>query len=166
MRRKRRWLAGALFGFAAFAFVMMGLSAILLQRWSDLRTVSPEEADGAFSTATAAAGGGPPYLEISPAGTVHVRRDLERPEETDLRALNLLAWEPARGQLLEISFPFWFVRLKMTDRFNLGTLTSALARDWRNLDLKVSVEELRRRGPGLVVDHRLESGARILLWTE
>ncbi|MEE8586279.1 MAG: hypothetical protein V3T83_15650 [Acidobacteriota bacterium] len=62
--------------------------------------------------------------------------------------------------------PFWFVRLKMTESLNLGTITSALAGDWGNLDLKVSVEELERRGAGVVLNHRLEDGTRILLWTE
>ena len=52
------------------------------------------------------------------------------------------------------------------DSLNLGTITSALTRDWENLDLKVSVEELERLGQGLVLDHRLENGARILLWNE
>ena len=48
---------------------------------------------------------------------------------------------------------------------NLGTLISVLSSDWDNLDLRVSVDDLERRGPGLVLDHQGADGARIVLWT-
>jgi hypothetical protein len=65
-----------------------------------------------------------------------------------------------------VAFPFWFVRVKMSATFNLGTLTSALARDWGHLDLRVSVQDLEKRGPGIILDHRLPDGKRLLLWSE
>ena len=166
MRRKTRWLPGLLVAVVVFALAMMGLSGILFSRWSDLRTVSPEDADRAFAAAVAEAGGGPPYLEISADGIAHLRTDLERSPPTELRTLHLLAWEPARGQLLQVSFPFWFVRLKLAATVNVGKLASVLAHHWENLDVEISVAALQRRGPGLVLDHRLADGARILLWTE
>jgi len=68
--------------------------------------------------------------------------------------------------MVRVGFPYWFVRMKMTDSLNLGTLTSVLARDWEHLDLSVSERDLERRGPGLVLDQQTERGARIVLWTE
>jgi hypothetical protein len=91
---------------------------------------------------------------------------MEGPRPVEIRALGLLAWDPEAGRTVRIRFPFWFVRAKMTESLNLGTLASALARDWRSLDLRVSEDDLERLGPGLVLDERNDSGARILLWTE
>jgi hypothetical protein len=144
----------------------MLFSAVLFSRWTDVATVSPLEAERAFQAALAQAGGGPPYLEVSTDGAVSVHRELEGARPVKIRALQLLAWDPEAGSTLRIRFPYWFVRAKMTDRLNLGTLTSVLARDWRNLDLRVSEADLERLGPGLILDQRNDRGARIVLWTE
>lgn len=155
-----------LIGLAVFALVMMGLSFWTLSRWSELETVPPGDAEQAFTEAIAEAGGGPAYVEISADGGVVAHRELEGPEPVSLNLLNVLAWNPEKTKLLRVGFPFWFVRLKMSDTLNLGTFVSVLARDWENLDLRVSERDLERLGPGVVLDHRLPDGRRILLWTE
>ena len=161
-----RWVLTALLLIAALAIGGMTLSALLFSRWSSFEVVTPLAAERAFAEASAAAGGGPPYLVVSETGPVTVRHELEREEPVPLEALSLLAWEPDNRRLLRIRFPYWFVQVKMTDTLNLGTLASVLARDWENLDLRVSERDLERLGPGLVLDHRLEDGTRVLLWTE
>ena len=164
--RKWQWIGIAAAVLAALAVAGIGVSALMFSRWSEVRAVSAEEAAAAFVAAVAEAGGGPPYLEISETGTVAVRRELERGEPVELRTLHLLAWDPDAARMVRVGFPYWFVRMKMTDSLNLGTLTSVLARDWEHIDLSVSEQDLERRGPGLVLDQRTESGARIVLWTE
>jgi hypothetical protein len=148
------------------AVLGIGLSAVMFSRWSEVRTLSAEEADREFTAEIVRAGGGRAYLELEADGTVRANRDMEGSKPRSLAALHLLAWDPERRTLLRIAFPMWFVQVKMSRALNLGTITSALARDWRNLDLTVSVEELERSGPGIVLDHRREDGAHILLWTE
>lgn len=165
MDRKKRTIGYVALAFGGFVATMIVASSYLLGRWSELRPAGADEAERAFAAARVAAGDGPPYLEITQTGGVQVHREREHADPAALESLDLLAWDPDRGKLLRISFPFWFVRLKMSDTVNLGTLTTALARDWRKLDLKVSVEELRRAGPGIVLDHRLAGGGRVLLWT-
>lgn len=166
-RRSRRWLPRVLIGIAIFALVMMGLSTMMLSHWSELRTATAYDAGRAFDSALAATGASDrPYLEIAPDGTVHVHRELEGSEPVSLDTLHVLAWEPEQERLLSVGFPWWFVRMKMSRAFNLGTLTTAMTHDWGNLDLRVSDEDLERIGPGLVLDHSTADGARILLWTE
>ena len=163
-RRGRRWLPRVLVGIAIFALVMMSLSTMMLSQWSELRTATAFDAERAFDSVVA--GTARPYLEIAADGTVHVHRELEGPEPVPLLALHVIAWEPEQGRLLSVRFPWWFVRMKMSSVFNLGTLTSAMAHDWGNLDLRVTEEDMERLGPGVVLDHRTTDGARILLWTE
>jgi hypothetical protein len=163
---KRNWLVTAAVVLAAGAVAGIGVFALLLSSWSDLAAATPAEADAAFAAARVATGGGPAYLEVAADGSVGVRRELERDAPVRLRTLHVMAWDPARGQLLHIGFPFWFVRAKLTDTVNLGTLTTAAAGDWSHLDLQVSESDLQRRGPGLILDQRGGGGSRILLWTE
>ncbi len=164
-KRRRTWaLVLSLIGVGAAA--MFGLSMVLLARWSELRSATPEGAESAFNGSLAEMASPAAYVEISPEGTVHVHRELEQPAPADLRTLHMLAWEPRTARLLRIDFPFWFVRLKMSRTLNLGTLASALSRDWGNLDLQVTEDDLARRGPGLVLSHTLPNGARVLLWTQ
>jgi hypothetical protein len=165
-KRRWRWAAWGALVFAILAVTGIQIALTMFSRWSEVRNLSSEDAAREFSIALNRAGGGTPYVEIAPGGGVIVHRDQENDELTPLATLHLLAWEPDSGKLVRIDFPFWFIRVKMNDTINLGTITSALAGDWENLDLEVSVDELERRGPAVVIDHTLPEGSRILLWTE
>lgn len=156
---------------AVVAGVAMGVSAVLLSRWSTLRPAAQAEAERIFdSVREHAAHWGDAadrsYLSIDATGRIHVDRRLEHERPVDLGSLHLLAWDEDSQRLLDAQFPWWFVRLKMNDRINLGTFTTALSGDWEHLDLKISIEELRRRGPGIVLDHTRADSSRVLLWSE
>ena len=161
------WVAG----FVGVAFLGLGVAAILFLSWTELADSNTQEASQAFATALATAGADGPraataYLQIDADGQVHVLRELEDDSPHELRTLHLLAWDPQQDKLLQVAFPYWFVRVKMNDTINLGTMTTALSGDWDNLELKVSIGELRRRGAGVVLDHRRRDGVRLLLWNE
>lgn len=164
--KPRPWAWYAVVVLAFLAAAGLGSSWLLLSRWSSIENPSPAGASAAFDRALDGAGGGAPYIEIGASGAVTVHRELEVPGSPPLATLHLLAWDPGLQRLLRVSFPFWFVRLKMSETLNLGTLTAALARDWGNLDLEVTEEDLQRRGPGLVLHLNRPDGGRLLLWTE
>ncbi len=164
--KRRPWLGPALGLVVIFAAGMIALWAVIFSTWSDLRLAPEGEAARAFGEALDHAGGGPAYLVVTESGSVRIRRDLEKDPPAPLRALNILAWEAETARLVRVRLPFWFVRAKMTERLNLGTLTAGLAGDWRNLDLRVGEGDLRRRGPGLVLDRSFADGSRVVLWTE
>lgn len=163
---ERAWWVRPLTWLAIFAAVMLALSAIVFTGWSEVETVRSDVASTRFADAIDGCGGGPAYVQISPEGTVSVRRELEASEPSNLRTLHLLTFGPGSDRLLHVEFPFWFVRLKTGDTINLGTFVSVLTGDWQNLDLRVAPRDLALRGPGLVLDHTREDGMRIALWTE
>jgi len=73
--------------------------------------------------------------------------------------LGVLAYRASDERLTEVVVPFWFVRLKEP------ALRFALSRadfDWRSLGL--GAEQLRRAGPGLVLDERDAEGNLLLIW--
>lgn len=162
----RRWIGRAALGLGIFAVFMFVSSMLVLSHWSEVRRATPQEAAREFAERLAQAGGGTAYLQVAEDGSVRVQRDQEGDAPASLRALHVLAWEPDGGRLVHVDFPFWFVRMKLSDSLNLGTFTTFLAGDWGNLDLSVTEEDLELRGPGLVLDQTRADGARILLWTE
>jgi hypothetical protein len=163
-RRKRLALAAAALGLLALTGLLV--FAGLLRSWSDVRRLDPHLAREAFAAERAAAGVGPAYLEITSAGSVLVDRALEQDRPTAVTTLHLLAWDPREENLIRMAIPYWFVDVKTSGPINLGTLASLLVGDWQGVGLAVSADDLRRRGPGLVLDHELDGGARILLRSE
>ncbi len=166
LRRKKRWVGSLLLGLVVAGVAGLGIFGLMLSSWSEAATLTGADAERAFSEALVEAGGGAPYLEISAEGKVQIHRELEGDAPLPLETFVVLAWEPESERLLRVDFPYWFVRLKMTDSLNLGTLLSFLARDWKNLDLRVAERDLELRGPGLLLDHTRSDGARILLFTK
>jgi hypothetical protein len=76
-------------------------------------------------------------------------------------ALNVLAFDPDDGRIVRISIPFWLLRMKMrgaTVDFNGNKMDLE--------DLKLTVEDLERFGPTLIVDHRNVHGERVLVWSQ
>jgi hypothetical protein len=80
---------------------------------------------------------------------------MQRPEQ-----LYVLAFDPDDERIVKVTIPFWLLRLKPrgTVDFNGGKLELE--------DLKLSVEDLERFGPTLIVDHKATSGERVLVWSQ
>jgi len=164
--RRHRPLRLLLLVFAAAALLGLAGSAVMFSLWSDAEAADAAAAEQAFERVLASCGDPRPYLRVHEDGRVRVDRGLERPTPAELSRLTLLAWDPEGETLLRLALPWWFVRAKMTRSLNLGTLTTLLAGDWGNLDLRVTESDLEHRGAGLVLDRRLADGRRLMLWTE
>ncbi|MFQ5767476.1 MAG: hypothetical protein ACE5ID_05770 [Acidobacteriota bacterium] len=164
--RQRRWAVRLGVGLLSAGVCGFGIFWLMLSAWTQLDKATEMEAQAAFSEAVARSEGGTPFLEIPAGGPIVVHREQERASPVKLNRLHLLVWEPQGRHLLKIDFPFWFVRAKMTRRVNLGTLTTAVSGDWQHIDLRVTEEDLERRGPGLILDTSRDDGVRFLLWTE
>jgi hypothetical protein len=83
----------------------------------------------------------------------------------DLQALRVLAFDPRAGKLVRLSIPFWILRLTPSRHFRFFDHVRGVAIDTDRLQL--TVEDLERAGPGLVLDaHNRRDGAQILVWSE
>lgn len=161
----RRWLRPLLGICAVVAIAGIAVFLVFLVRWTSVTRIEPSEVDRVFAAAVQEAGGGEPLVEIADNGvvTVHRERPETRPRVFD--TLTVLAWAPNDAEVLRVDCPRWFVRLKTASSFNLGTMISIWRQDWGRLDLNITYDDLKKHGPGLILDHRTRTGARILLWT-
>jgi hypothetical protein len=75
--------------------------------------------------------------------------------------LYVLVYDPDDQRVVKVAIPFWLLRFKKgngTVDFNGGRLDLE--------DLKLTVEDLERFGPTLIVDHQETSGDRVLVWSQ
>jgi hypothetical protein len=163
----RHWLVA---GGVVVLVLALGVTAtvggcfLLVKRQVDIRDGETAES---FEREAAAVlsrlGDAPPLVEDTSSGPRLSPGTLERRKvEANGRvptALHVLVWAPDEGKIVRLSLPFWLLRLAPNQVVKVDV-------DDVDLDqLKLSVEDLERAGPGpvLIRDSR---NSRVLVWTE
>jgi hypothetical protein len=102
-----------------------------------------------------------PLIELDDRGNfLHANTD--RPAGTVApQTLNIMAFDPKDERVVRMDLPFWLLRLKMRGaRFDVGSGNVDLAK------LRLTVEDLERFGPTLILDHKDSDGSRVLVWSQ
>jgi hypothetical protein len=153
---------------AIFAICVLGVVAIagtgyyFFTKHFDTKVTSPANASLEFEQVKAQFAGQKPLIELDERGRF-LRANPDRPPRPDGRRpeqLYVLAFDPDEERIVKVKVPFWLLRLKkrgMID-FNGGQLELE--------DLKLTVEDLERFGPTLIVDHKSSGGERVLVWSQ
>jgi hypothetical protein len=72
-----------------------------------------------------------------------------------------MAYDSDDEKVVRMDLPFWMLRLKMRGgRFDVGGSNVDLAK------LRITVEDLERYGPTLILDHKGSDGSRVLIWSQ
>jgi hypothetical protein len=140
-----------------------GVGFYLFSQHVETRTVSPATASKDFAEVTARFGGRKPLVELDRHGNF-VRSNPNRPSPRDPappEQLHVMAFDPEDGRVVRLAIPFWLLRLK-TGRGSIDLNGSRMNLE----DLKLSVAELERFGPSLIVDHTSPEGDRVLVWSQ
>lgn len=102
-----------------------------------------------------------PLIELDDHGNfVHANTD--RPAGTvKPQTLNIMAFNPRDEKVVRMDLPFWVLRLHTRGaRFDVGGGDVDLRK------LRLTVEDLERYGPTLILDHKDGDGSRVLVWTQ
>ena len=127
----------------------------------DIRPITTAVATNDFQYVRARFASQPPLIELDDRGNfVHANTD--RPAGTvSPQTLNIMVFDPKDEKIVRMNLPFWLLRLKMRhSRFAVGGSDVDLAK------LRLTVEDLERYGPTLILDHKDGDGARVLVWTQ
>jgi hypothetical protein len=103
-----------------------------------------------------------PLIELDDRGNfVHANTDRpaspHRPE-----TLNVMAFDARGERVVRVDIPFWLLRLK-----NRGSMIDVGGGG--NIDLaklRLTVEDLERFGPTLILDHQDPNGSRVIVWSQ
>jgi hypothetical protein len=95
---------------------------------------------------------------------VTVHRPGADSRRTELQTLRVLVYDPHEGRIIHVDLPFWLLRLMPSARLDniSGTGGSGFSFESGHL----TVDDLERHGPGLVLDAHDKRNAAILIWTE
>ena len=149
------------------AVAAVGGAAFFIYRHVNTSFAESETAQVAFTQARARFENQQPLIEIRHGDEPLIHRELVKgtAERQKLEALRVLAYDQHDGKLVRVSIPFWLLR--MAPSKNLSFLND----DRINVDVdsdrvRLTLDDLERRGPGLLLDTHDRRGSQVLVWTE
>jgi hypothetical protein len=157
------WILVCLFGVCVLCVVAMaGAGFYFFSQHFDTKVVSRERAGSEFEHVKAQFTGQKALIELDERGRF-LRTNADRAAQPNARRpdqLYVLAFDPDDERIVKVTIPFWLLRFKprATVDFNGGRLELE--------DLKLTVEDLERFGPTLIVDHKTARGERVLVWSQ
>ena len=142
---------------------MAGVGLYFASQHIQTESMSSAEAAQTFDDIVKKFEGQKPLIELDARGNV-TRANTERPRPANAAApdsLYVLAFDPDDGRTVRMSLPFWLLRMRpgsTTINFNGNRMDLE--------DLKLTVEDLERFGPTLIIDQRGANGDRVLVWSQ
>ena len=142
---------------------MAGVGIYFFSQHIDTRAVSASTAAEEFDAVRKKFETQKPLIELDERGRF-LRGNTGRQAEPNTKSpdnLYVLAFDPDDGRIVRVTIPFWLLRMKT------GGATIDFNGNQMDLeDLKLSVDDLERFGPTLIVDHRTSTGERVLVWSQ
>jgi hypothetical protein len=158
MARQKTWITVvvALLAIGGLAMiVLVGGSVYWIATHVDHEVASSPDAASEFARERERFGSEQPVLEISGGDNPTVRRTpgAARRSTGPMQTLHARFYDPEAGELTRADVPFWLIRAANSLTFlpEMGSLT---------------LEQIEKHGPGLLVNGSGEAGEQILIWID
>jgi hypothetical protein len=167
MAKKRSW-ALIIISVGAFLLIVGGGTLAVVGYYISQQfslqsdpTMTAEAAGRSVAEVRARFKGQVPFIEIGAEGDPVVHRELEGTTRHTLSALRMVVWDGGRRRgFVQLKMPFWVVSLGSSRNIRVSRP------DGGDIELRVTAEDLERRGPALILDRTDDRGRQILVWTE
>jgi len=162
------WVVVALVGVAVLGLIaLVGAGAYFVAREIDTRPASKLSAEQEFSKELERFGDQKPLIEIDETGhNVSSNFDPMRPAAaTKPEVMVVMIWDPQDERIVRVRLPFWLLRLGShgeSGSIRFGSKDNSITFE----RLNISVQDLERLGPALIVSHHSPRGERVLIWTQ
>jgi hypothetical protein len=156
------WIIVGLFVMGVMGLVAMAAAGVWFAKTHiDVRSAPTAVARSEFESVRDRFASQKPLIELDEDGDF-LRANTDRPAgDRRPESLNVMAFNPRDGRIVKVSIPFWLLRFKAHGRIMV---------DGRgNIDLEelhLTVDDLERYGPTLILDHKNEEGERVLVWSQ
>jgi hypothetical protein len=133
----------------------------------DYAEVTTTEAAAAeFSRVREQLGKQDPLVEVKDDGATVIHRSPVAPT-SDIQSFHTLVYEMPSRKLLRVNMPFWAMRHLRSSGFRyLGQFYFLEDTEFDPIRVELSLEDVERHGPGLLVDQRRSNGAQFLAWVD
>jgi hypothetical protein len=144
---------------AVFVLALGGTGAYFVFSNLDQRELPEAESVKAMEAIRARFGPRPPLIEIANPKTMDVR--VNRPDQassTPVDTIHIINWKREKDEFMTTSIPLWLMRFSSVNI--LSQLGIAPER------FRLTVEDIERYGPGIIVDYSVPGDFRLLLWVD
>lgn len=165
---RRTWVSvvvAAVIIIGMLAAAAIGGTAFFIYRNVHTQFTPTEKAHEQFAAARARFAGQRPLIEIKRDEEAVVHRETipaEMPAEK-LETLRVLAYDTHEEKLIRVSIPFWLLRLAPSRHVSFLHDTGV---EFDADRVRLTLDDLERRGPGLILDEADRRGSLVLVWTE
>jgi hypothetical protein len=167
MAKKTSWTV-IIVGISAFVLVvgvmLVGVVGfVLYQQFAfQAKTATEMSADEQFAQVVAKFEGQKPYLVIKDGEPVLNDQPAVAPGKP-VEALHIIVWDPDERKVVTLNMPFWLLRMTKGQPIRISSNDDP---GGEAVKLRITAEDLERRGPGLILDHKEASGERVLVWAQ
>ena len=165
---RKTWLSvliAAVIVVGMLAIAVVGGTAYFFYRHISATFTPREDAEQRFTEARARFAGRTPLIELRRDDEPIVHRELVETAHSTakLESLRVLAYDERANKLVQVSIPFWLLRLAPGKHFSFLNDNGI---DFDSDRVRLTYEDLERLGPGLIIDQQDRRGSRVLVWTE
>lgn len=165
-KAKKTWLSiliAAVIIIGVLAAAVVGGTAFFIYSHVNAKFIPLESAEQEFATSRARFANQQPLIELTADDEPILHRNASRPRH-EIHSLHALVYDGRSRKLTHVDVPGWMLRLMSAGgRLRIANL-DVLGDDHRG---RVTLDDLERHGPGLVLDvTRARGSQRVLLWTE
>jgi len=140
---------------------VVGGTAFFIYRHVNAQLTSQDTAEQQFAARRAQFAGQQPFIEMTLGDDPIVHRDPGKPRR-ELHSLHALVYDMRQGKLTHVDIPGWLLRM-MSGGGRIRIANLEMFDDDRD---RVTLEDLERHGPGLLLDLKRGRGSQVLVWTE
>ena len=158
------WVVVGVAVFCILALIaVVGGAFFYMSRHIQTKSATTATAATEFAAIKAGFPGQRPLIELDRHGKF-LRANTDSPAPAKAATpdeLCVMAFDPSDGRIVRFTIPFWILRMKA------GNATIDLNGNRMDLeDLRLTVHDLERKGPSLIVDHQASDGERVLVWSK
>ena len=158
----RTWVKVTLGGVALLVValaVLGGTGAYFVLRHMEKKESPEAEAVKAIEVAKGRFGTRPPLIEIVDPRRADVR--INRPTDaspTPVTTVHIINWNSETGELVRTEVPLWLMRFSSVNILSqLGVAPEKF---------RLTVSDIQRYGPGIIVDYGTRGTSRVLVWVD
>ena len=144
----------------------VGGTAYFIYRHVHTQFVPTDNAEQQFKDTRARFAGQQPLLELRRGSGEPILHREMIPKEmpaAKLETLRVLAYDTRANKLVNVTIPMWLLRMTPTNKFSFMKDNGI---DFDSDRVHITLDDLERRGPGLLLDQADRHGSQVLVWTE
>jgi hypothetical protein len=159
MRTGAKVTIGVVVALVAIVAALAGTGAYFVLRNLEKTTTSEAAAHNEMDAVRARYAPRPPLVEIVDPRIADVRINREPgPAPAPVRTVHIVNWKSETSELVRTEVPLWLMRFSSVNLLSKAGIAPARFR--------LTVDDIERYGPGIVIDYRSPGAFRILVWVD